>query len=238
MHALYGSRANIDPPAVGDASLPDDCMFGGAPFCPDSHPMHTPFADAEIHELSGDEEEAADREEDPMDFLCDAERDAFENGTAQIQKWTIYGRPRRIIIVAVQTAIGPADSGPHPSYQTVRTNPSTVTNMQSRDHVNLAYICCMSKHKNNVVEFVSSMVLLSGGNADVIWKDDEVVVLIHAVRLVWTAQMHDPTTLRIWDLITSRLAEAGIKCSSLQASPNGTRFSAIKWQLRRRRGPR
>ncbi|KAL3694240.1 hypothetical protein R1sor_007891 [Riccia sorocarpa] len=82
MHALYGSRANIDPPAVGDAGLPDDNMFGGAPFCFDSQPVHTPFADAEIHELSGDEEEAADREEDPMDFLGDADRDAFENGTA------------------------------------------------------------------------------------------------------------------------------------------------------------
>ncbi|KAL3690807.1 hypothetical protein R1sor_004458 [Riccia sorocarpa] len=82
MHALYGSRANIDPPAVGDAGLPDDRMFGWAPFCLDSQPVHTPFANAEIHELSGDEEEAADREEDPMDFLGDAERDAFENGTA------------------------------------------------------------------------------------------------------------------------------------------------------------
>ncbi|KAL3693808.1 hypothetical protein R1sor_007459 [Riccia sorocarpa] len=82
MHALYGSRANIDPPAVGDAGLPDDGLFGGVSFCPDSQPVHTPCADAEIHELSGDEEEAADREEDPMDFLGDAEKDAFENGTA------------------------------------------------------------------------------------------------------------------------------------------------------------
>ncbi|KAL3681580.1 hypothetical protein R1sor_024536 [Riccia sorocarpa] len=68
--------------AVGDAGLPDDGIFGGAPFCPDSQHVHTPFADAEIHELSGDEKEAADREEDPMDFLGDAEIDAFENGTA------------------------------------------------------------------------------------------------------------------------------------------------------------
>ncbi|KAL3692254.1 hypothetical protein R1sor_005905 [Riccia sorocarpa] len=82
MHALYGSRANIDLPVVGDACLPDDGIFGVAPFCPDSQPVHTPCADAEIHELSGDEEEAVDREEDPMDFLGDAERDVFENGTA------------------------------------------------------------------------------------------------------------------------------------------------------------
>ncbi|KAL3693807.1 hypothetical protein R1sor_007458 [Riccia sorocarpa] len=61
------------------------------------------------------------------------------------------------------------------------------------------------------------MALLSGGNADRIWNDDEVEVLIHAVRVVWTAQMQDPTTLRIWDLIASRLADAGIQCSSLQA---------------------
>ncbi|KAL3684599.1 hypothetical protein R1sor_002621 [Riccia sorocarpa] len=61
------------------------------------------------------------------------------------------------------------------------------------------------------------MAFLSGGNTDRIWKNDEVVVLIHAVKDVWTAQMQDPTTLRIWDLIVSRLADAGIQCSSLQA---------------------
>ncbi|KAL3690806.1 hypothetical protein R1sor_004457 [Riccia sorocarpa] len=127
---------------------------------------------------------------------------------------------RRSILMAELakvTAIGPVDSGPHPSYQTARPNPSTLTNIPSRGHVNLAYICCMSKHKNDVVEFISSMTLLSCGNADRIWKDDEVVVLIHAVRDVWTAQMQDPTTLRIWDLIASRLADAGIQCSTLQA---------------------
>ncbi|KAL3698601.1 hypothetical protein R1sor_012677 [Riccia sorocarpa] len=323
MHALYGNHANIDPPAVGDAGLPDDSMFGGAPFCPDSQPVHTPFADAEIHELSGDEEEADDREEDPMDFLGDAERDAFENGTAvnpevddieataadnhrggpgsdnqtaqsaldvddeplevqagnalQGSGQSAFGRQareakqlariaetieaerraradHRSILMAelvkgvavsicrslfmrvaaiflfivpsggrdagfslCQTAISPADFRPHPSYQTARPNPSTLTNIPSRGHINLAYICCMLTHKNDVVEFFSSMALLSGGNADRIWKDDEVVVLIHAVRDVWTAQMQDPTTLRIWDLIVSRLADAGIQCSSLQA---------------------
>ncbi|KAL3684885.1 hypothetical protein R1sor_002907 [Riccia sorocarpa] len=286
--------------------------------------MHALY-DAEIHELSGDEEEAADQEEDPMDFLGDADRDAFENGTAvnpevddigataadndhrgpgsdnQTARSALdvddeppevrVGNARQVPSRGVGSQHsgedmrssgrrGGRDKPPPPerknslisAYEeqvkeklilrkaaqehkicfrdailidrrqareakqlakiaetieaerrarqtavTARPNPSTVTNIPSRGHVNVAYICCMLTHKNDVVEFVGSMALLSGGNVDRIWKDDEVVVLIHAVRDVWTAQMQDPTTLRIWDVIVSRLADAGIQCSSLQA---------------------
>ncbi|KAL3681579.1 hypothetical protein R1sor_024535 [Riccia sorocarpa] len=80
------------------------------------------------------------------------------------------------------------------------------------------------------------MAFLSDGNADMMWKDDEVVVLIHAVRIVWTAQMQDPTTLRIWDLIASRLADAGIQCSTLQAKSNWDSVFSDQMVIKERTG--
>ncbi|KAL3679063.1 hypothetical protein R1sor_022019 [Riccia sorocarpa] len=59
--------------------------------------------------------------------------------------------------------------------------------------------------------------LLSMAMAGKIWNDEEVLNLIHAVREVWTAQMANPTSLRIWDLIWMKLVQAGIPCSNLEA---------------------
>ncbi|KAL3679717.1 hypothetical protein R1sor_022673 [Riccia sorocarpa] len=75
MHALYGARANIEPSAVGDSGLPDACIFNTTSLFPDSQPVPNVAATGIHLELSDDEEEAADREEDPMDFL-DEEVDA------------------------------------------------------------------------------------------------------------------------------------------------------------------
>ncbi|KAL3688855.1 hypothetical protein R1sor_015164 [Riccia sorocarpa] len=58
---------------------------------------------------------------------------------------------------------------------------------------------------------------LSMAMAGKIWTDEEVLNLIHAVREVWTAQMANPTSLRIWDLIWMKLVQAGIQCSNLEA---------------------
>ncbi|KAL3685794.1 hypothetical protein R1sor_003816 [Riccia sorocarpa] len=68
MHALYGAHANIEPPAVGDSGLPDACIFDTTSLFPDSQPVPNVAATGIHLELSDDEEEAADREEDPMDF--------------------------------------------------------------------------------------------------------------------------------------------------------------------------
>ncbi|KAL3688854.1 hypothetical protein R1sor_015163 [Riccia sorocarpa] len=59
MHALYGARANIEPPA----------------------PVPNVAASAIHLELSGDEEETADREEDPMDFIDVEEVEAVDYQT-------------------------------------------------------------------------------------------------------------------------------------------------------------
>ncbi|KAL3685795.1 hypothetical protein R1sor_003817 [Riccia sorocarpa] len=59
--------------------------------------------------------------------------------------------------------------------------------------------------------------LLSVAMAGKIWNDEEVLNLIHAVREVWTDQMANPTSLRIWDLIWMNLVQAGIPCSNLEA---------------------
>ncbi|KAL3677214.1 hypothetical protein R1sor_027162 [Riccia sorocarpa] len=305
MHALYGSRANIDPPAVGDAGLPDDSMFGGAPFFFDSQPVHTPFADAEINELSGDEEEAADREEDPMDFLGDADRDAFENGTAVNPEVDDIGatasdnhrRGPGSDNQTARSALDVDDEPPEVRAGNARQVPSRGVGSQHsgedmrssgrrdgrdkpppperKNSLISAYeeqvkeklilrkaaqehkICFRdeilidrrqareAKQVAKIAETIEAerraradrrsilmAELVKGGktmddvadafrlldSVEQIWKDDEVVVLIHdAVRDVWTAQMQDPTTLRIWDLIVSRLADAGIQCSSLQA---------------------
>ncbi|KAL3697289.1 hypothetical protein R1sor_011365 [Riccia sorocarpa] len=65
MHALFGARANVEPPAVGDAGLPAELVFDVP-----AEPM-----------LSGDEEEAADRKEEPIDLSDD---DEVNNQTAPV----------------------------------------------------------------------------------------------------------------------------------------------------------
>ncbi|KAL3690069.1 hypothetical protein R1sor_016378 [Riccia sorocarpa] len=73
MHALFGARANVEPPAVGDAGLPAEMIFDDRDLCHDSQ-VAFQFSAAEPM-LSGDEEEAADREEEPIDLSEDDEVD-------------------------------------------------------------------------------------------------------------------------------------------------------------------
>ncbi|KAL3691625.1 hypothetical protein R1sor_005276 [Riccia sorocarpa] len=79
MHALFGARANVEPPAVGDARLPAEIFFDDRDLCQDSQAAFQ-FSAAELM-LSGDEEEAADREEEPIDLSKD---DEVDNQTAPV----------------------------------------------------------------------------------------------------------------------------------------------------------
>ncbi|KAL3701875.1 hypothetical protein R1sor_019897 [Riccia sorocarpa] len=77
-HALR-SGANVEPPAVGDAGLPAEIFFDDRDLCQDSQAAFQ-FSAAEPM-LSGDEEEAADREEEPIDL---SEDDEVDNQTAPV----------------------------------------------------------------------------------------------------------------------------------------------------------
>ncbi|KAL3690181.1 hypothetical protein R1sor_016490 [Riccia sorocarpa] len=74
-HALFGARANVEPPAVGDAGLPAEIFFDDRDLCQDSQ-AEFQFSTAEPM-LSGDEEEAADR-------LILSEDDEVDNQTAPV----------------------------------------------------------------------------------------------------------------------------------------------------------
>ncbi|KAL3701556.1 hypothetical protein R1sor_019578 [Riccia sorocarpa] len=79
MHALYGARVNVEPPTVGDARLPAEMFFDDRGLCQDSQAAFQ-FSAADPM-LSGDEEEADDREEEPIDL---SEDDEVANQTAPI----------------------------------------------------------------------------------------------------------------------------------------------------------
>ncbi|KAL3677262.1 hypothetical protein R1sor_027210 [Riccia sorocarpa] len=111
MHALYGARANIEPPAVSDLGLPDDCIFDTTSLFPDSQLVPNVAASAIHLELSGDEEEAADREEDPMDFLDEEEVDAIDYQTGPDGGGHGF----------VPTARDDAEGGPNIANQTARS---------------------------------------------------------------------------------------------------------------------
>ncbi|KAL3677487.1 hypothetical protein R1sor_027435 [Riccia sorocarpa] len=66
MHTLFGARANVEPHALGDAGLPAEMIFDDRDLCQDSQAAFQ-FSAVEPM-LSGDEEEAADREEEPIDL--------------------------------------------------------------------------------------------------------------------------------------------------------------------------
>ncbi|KAL3680662.1 hypothetical protein R1sor_023618 [Riccia sorocarpa] len=72
-----GIGANVEPSAVGDAGLPAEIFFDDRDLCQDSQAAFQ-FSAAEPM-LSGDEEEAADREEEPIDL---SEDDEIDNQTA------------------------------------------------------------------------------------------------------------------------------------------------------------
>ncbi|KAL3687984.1 hypothetical protein R1sor_014293 [Riccia sorocarpa] len=61
--------------------VPDDCIFDTTSLFPNSQPVPNDAATAIHLDLSGDEEEAADREEDPMDFLDEEEAEAVDYQT-------------------------------------------------------------------------------------------------------------------------------------------------------------
>ncbi|KAL3680399.1 hypothetical protein R1sor_023355 [Riccia sorocarpa] len=85
MHALFCARANVKPHAVGDAGLPAEIIFDDRDLCQDSQAVFQ-FSAAEPM-LSGDEEEAADREEEPIDL---SEDDEVDNQTALVaDRWML-----------------------------------------------------------------------------------------------------------------------------------------------------
>ncbi|KAL3685803.1 hypothetical protein R1sor_003825 [Riccia sorocarpa] len=78
MHDLFGGRANIEPPVVGDAWLPADMVFDIRDLCQDSHPTFLVLAADPL--LSVKEEELVDREEEPIDLSED--NDVVDNQAA------------------------------------------------------------------------------------------------------------------------------------------------------------
>ncbi|KAL3676596.1 hypothetical protein R1sor_026544 [Riccia sorocarpa] len=70
---------NVKPLAIGDARLPTEMIFDDRDLCRDSQAAFQ-FSAAEPM-LSGDEEEAADREEEPIDL---SEDDEVDNQTAPV----------------------------------------------------------------------------------------------------------------------------------------------------------
>ncbi|KAL3693872.1 hypothetical protein R1sor_007523 [Riccia sorocarpa] len=313
MHALYGARANIEPPAVGDSGLPDACNFDTTSLFPDSQPVPN-VAGTGIHlELSDDEEEAADREEDPMDFL-DEEVDAVDyqtgpdgggHGFVPTAMDDAEGGPD-ILNQTARSALDVEDPQPEVEAPNVPQAPSRegVSQHSGRDRPptgkrknslisayedqvkeKLVLRKAAQEHKvtfrdailddrrhareakhrsrmaealelerraradrrsilmaelvkggktmddvvaaflvlDNVEQMINAMwpgtqnaPQLSVAMAGKIWNDEEVLNLIHAVREVWTAQMANPTSLRIWDLIWMKLVQAGIPCSNLE----------------------
>ncbi|KAL3684616.1 hypothetical protein R1sor_002638 [Riccia sorocarpa] len=120
MHALLGGRANIKPPAVGDAGLPVDMVLDVRVLCQDSQPAFShPAADPL---LSEDEEETVDREEEPIDL---SEDDEVDNQTAPVA----YGNEFYQIAMPdetgvdkfYQTARADEDDGPEMGNQTARS---------------------------------------------------------------------------------------------------------------------
>ncbi|KAL3699838.1 hypothetical protein R1sor_017860 [Riccia sorocarpa] len=79
MHAFFGAIANVEPPAVGDAGLPAELVFDVPGLCQDSQATFQFFATEPM--LSGDEEKAGDREEEPIDL---SEDDEVDNQTAPV----------------------------------------------------------------------------------------------------------------------------------------------------------
>ncbi|KAL3676876.1 hypothetical protein R1sor_026824 [Riccia sorocarpa] len=347
MHALYGARANIEPPAVGDSGLPDACIFDTTSLFPDSQPVPNVAATGIHLELSDDEEEAADREEDPMDFL-DEEVDAVDyqtgpdgggHGFVPTAMEDAEGGPD-ILNQTARSALDVEDPQPEVEAPNVPQAPSRggvsqhsgedlrssgrdrpprpgrdrpptgerknslISAYEDQVKEKLVLWKAAQEHKvtfrdailddrrqareakqrsrmadtlelehraradrrsilmaelvkggktmddvaaafrvlDNGEQMINAMSatvppvlaitwykvdramwpgtqnapLLSVAMAGKIWNDEEVLNLIHAVREVWTAQMANPTSLRIWDLIWMKLVQAGIPCSNLE----------------------
>ncbi|KAL3690845.1 hypothetical protein R1sor_004496 [Riccia sorocarpa] len=127
MHALFGARANVEPPAVGDAGLPAELVFDVPGLCQDSQAAFQ-FSAAELM-LSGDEEEAADREEEPIDL---SEDDEVDNQTAPVADGDDFFETAMLDVTGgaafYQTACAVEDGGPRMGNQTGRSAVDVETN--------------------------------------------------------------------------------------------------------------
>ncbi|KAL3681858.1 hypothetical protein R1sor_024814 [Riccia sorocarpa] len=79
MHAVFGAKANVELHAGGNAGLHAEIVFDVQDLCQDSQAAFPVSAADPL--LSGDEEEAADREEEPIDL---SEDDEVDNQTAPV----------------------------------------------------------------------------------------------------------------------------------------------------------
>ncbi|KAL3699210.1 hypothetical protein R1sor_017232 [Riccia sorocarpa] len=128
MHALYGARANVEPPAVGDAGLPAEIFFDDRGLCQDSQTAFQFFAADPM--LSGDEEEAADREEEPIDL---SEDDKVDNRPRLLQMLATFFFETAMLEETggdafYQTAQPAEDGGPEMGNQTGRSAVDVETN--------------------------------------------------------------------------------------------------------------
>ncbi|KAL3681292.1 hypothetical protein R1sor_024248 [Riccia sorocarpa] len=127
MHALFGARANVEPLAVGDAGLPAELVFDVPGLCQDSQAAFQ-FSTAEPM-LSGDEEEAADREEEPIDL---SGNDEVDNQTAPVANGDDYFETAKPDVTCgaafFQTACAAEDGGPGMGNQSGRSAVDVETN--------------------------------------------------------------------------------------------------------------
>ncbi|KAL3683128.1 hypothetical protein R1sor_001150 [Riccia sorocarpa] len=315
---------------VGDSRLPDACIFDTTSLFPDSQPEPNVAATGIHLELSDDEEDAVDREEDPMDFL-DEEVDAVDyqtgldgggHGSVPTAMDDALGGPD-ILNQTARSALDVEDPQPEVEAPNVPQAPSRggvsqhsgeelrssgrdrpprpgrdrpptgerknslisayedqvkeklVLRKAAQEHkvtfrdailddrrqareakqrsrmadalelerrartdrrsILMAELVKSGKTMDDVAATFLPPVLaitwykvdravwpqnapqLSVAMAGKIWNAEEVLNLIHAVREVWTAQMANPTSLRIWDMIWLKLVQAGIPCSNLEA---------------------
>ncbi|KAL3701307.1 hypothetical protein R1sor_019329 [Riccia sorocarpa] len=123
-----GTGANVEPLAIGDARLPAEIFFDDRDLCQDSQAAFQ-FSAAEPM-LSDDEEEAADREEKPIDL---SEDDEVDNQTAPVANVGGFFFETAMPDVTggdafYQTARAGEDCGPEMGNQTGRSAVDVETN--------------------------------------------------------------------------------------------------------------
>ncbi|KAL3685495.1 hypothetical protein R1sor_003517 [Riccia sorocarpa] len=135
MHALFGAMANIELLAVGDVGLPAEMVFDVRDLCHDSQAAFQ-FSTADPM-LSEDEEEAADREEEPIDL---SEDDEVDNQTAPVADGDYFFETVMPDVTGgdafYQTARVAEDGGPEMGNQTGRSAVDVETNAVSAPQQN------------------------------------------------------------------------------------------------------